>query len=105
MLNAGRITGDKLPKIFHGWNIVWVNEKDLAPMGFYKYPYASRWMAMNVFSVDRKTVMIDQDQHEIIRKLEKRNFNVMPSKLTHARTLGGGFHCCTLDLWREDSGT
>lgn len=105
MLNAGRITGDKLPKIFNGWNIIWVNEKDLAPMGFYKYPYASRWMAMNVFSVDRKTVMVDQDQHDIIRKLEKRNFNVMPSKLTHARTLGGGFHCCTLDLWREDSGT
>lgn len=102
MLNAGRITGDKLPNIFHDWNIIWVNEKDLAPMGFYKYPYASKWMAMNVFSVDRKTVMIDQDQHTLINKLEKCNFTVIPSKLTHARTLGGGFHCCTLDLRRSN---
>ena len=104
MLNGSRITGDKLPPIFRDWNIIWVNEKDLQPMGFYKYPYASKWMAMNVFSIDRRTVMIDQDQHTLINKLEKRNFTVIPSRLTHSRTLGGGFHCCTLDLWREDSG-
>lgn len=103
-LNAGRITGDKLPNLFHDYDILWINEKDIHPMGFYKYPYASKWMAMNMFSIDRKTVVVDRDQHTIINKLEKRNFTVIPSKLTHARTLGGGFHCCTLDLWREDSG-
>jgi N-dimethylarginine dimethylaminohydrolase len=102
VLNASRVTGDKLPEIFKDWNIVWINEKDLAPIGFYKYPYASKWMALNMFSIDRRTVIVDQDQHEIIRKLEKRNFTVIPQKLTHCRTLGGGFHCCTLDLWRED---
>lgn len=102
MLNAGRITADKLPPIFKDWNIIWVNDKDIRPMGFYKYPYASKWMAMNVFSVDRKTVMMDKDQHILIDKLTNRGFTVIPSKLTHSRTLGGGFHCCTLDLWRED---
>jgi len=101
-LNGGRITGDKLPEIFNGFNIIWINEKDLAPIGFYKYPYASKWMALNMLSIDRRTVMVDRDQKEIIRKLEKRNFNVIPQKLTHCRTLGGGFHCCTLDLWRQD---
>ena len=102
MLNAGRITADKLPKIFNDWDIIWVNEKDIAPMGFYKYPYASKWMAMNVLSIDERTVMMDMDQHTLINKLTKRGFTVIPSKLTHSRTLGGGFHCCTLDLWRED---
>jgi N-dimethylarginine dimethylaminohydrolase len=105
VLNAGRITGDNLPKVFNDYDIVWINEKDIMPMGFYKYPYASKWMALNMFSIDHKTVIVDRDQHTIIRKLEKRNFTVIPGKLTHARTLGGGFHCCTLDLWREDSGT
>lgn len=103
-LNSDRITGDKLPELFHDWDIIWINSKDLAPIGFYKYPYASKWMAMNMFSIDRKTVIVDRHQNEIIRKLEKRNFTVIPSKLTHARTLGGGFHCCTLDLRREDDG-
>lgn len=102
MLNSNRITADKLPAIFKDWNIIWVNETDIAPIGFYKYPYASKWMAMNIFSIDRKTVMIDKDQHKLIHKLRNRGFTVIPSKLTHARTLGGGFHCCTLDLWRED---
>jgi N-dimethylarginine dimethylaminohydrolase len=102
MLNAGRITADKLPKIFNNWDIIWVNDKDIQPMGFYKYPYASKWMAMNVFSVNHKTVMMDVDQHTIIDKLTNRGFTVIPSKLTHSRTLGGGFHCCTLDLWREN---
>ena len=101
MLNAGRITADKLPKIFNDWDIIWVNDKDIAPIGFYKYPYASKWMAMNVFSINERTVMMDQDQHTIIDKLTNRGFTVIPSKLTHARTLGGGFHCCTLDLWRD----
>ena len=103
MLNASRITADKLPKIFNGWDIIWVTEDLISPLGFYKYPYASKWMALNVLSIDRKTVMIDQDQHKIISRLTNRGFTVIPSKLTHSRTLGGGFHCCTLDLWREDN--
>ena len=57
---------------------------------------------MNVFSINHKTVMMDTDQHTIINKLTNKGFTVIPSKLTHSRTLGGGFHCCTLDLWREN---
>jgi len=101
-LNANRVSADNLPAIFNGWDIIWVTENLIEPTGFYKYPYASKWMALNMFSIDRNTVVVDQDQHKIIQKLEKRNFTVIPHKLTHSRTLGGGFHCCTLDLWRED---
>lgn len=102
VLNGGRITGDNLPKILNDYNIIWVDDKDVHPMGFYKYPYASKWMAMNMLSINSNTVIVDRGQPTIIRKLEQCNFTVIPSKLTHARTLGGGFHCCTLDLWRED---
>lgn len=102
VLNANRITADKLPTLFHDYNIIWITENHIVPTGFYKYPYASKWMALNMFSINRNTVVVDRDQHKIIQKLEKRNFTVIPQKLTHSRTLGGGFHCCTLDLWRED---
>ena len=102
VLNANRVSADNLPEIFNDWDIIWVTENHIEPTGFYKYPYASKWMALNMFSIDRNTVVVDQDQHKIIQKLEQRNFTVIPHKLTHSRTLGGGFHCCTLDLWRED---
>ena len=55
-----------------------------------------------MFSIDSKTVVVDKNQKEIIKILEKNNFTVVPLQLRHARTLGGGFHCVTLDLWRED---
>ena len=101
-LNANRVSADNLPEIFRDWDIIWVTENLIEPTGFYTYPYASKWMALNMVSIDSNTVVVDQDQHKIIQELEKRNFTVIPHKLTHSRTLGGGFHCCTLDLWRED---
>jgi len=27
---------------------------------------------------------------------------VIPHELRHSRTLGGGFHCVTLDTWRQE---
>ena len=38
---------------------------------------------------------------ELIKKLESRNFTVIPLELRHSRTLGGGFHCVTLDTQRR----
>ena len=33
---------------------------------------------------------------------DKNNIEVIPMKLRHARTLGGSFHCVTLDTLREN---
>jgi len=101
VLNGGRINEKNLPAVFKDWNCIFFNKEDVKPTGFYKYPYASKWMALNMFSINEKTVIVDRDQDKIINTLENKGFNVIPLKLTHARTLGGGFHCCTLDLWRE----
>ena len=35
------------------------------------------------------------------KELYKNNIEVIPMKLRHARTLGGSFHCTTLDICRE----
>ena len=56
---------------------------------------------MNCLSIDPQTVIMDQHQTRLISILEKRNFEVIPMELRHARTLGGGFHCVTLDLERK----
>ena len=36
----------------------------------------------------------------LVKRLEKEKFDIAPVQLTHSRTLGGGHHCCTLDLHR-----
>jgi len=44
---------------------------------------------------------MDTAQIELSKTLEKKGFTVIPHTLRHARTLGGGHHCVTLDTWRE----
>ena len=53
-----------------------------------------------MFSIDPKTVIVDKNQIDLIRRLEQIGQTVVPLELRHSRTLGGGFHCVTLDLER-----
>ena len=99
MLNASRVTFDNVPRVFEGWHKIWVN--DVVAQDFYKYPYASKWIAMNMLVVDPHTVICDKNQTELIKTLTSYRFEVIPLELRHSRTLGGGFHCVTLDLHRE----
>lgn len=99
MLNASRVNFDTVPKVFDGWQKIWVN--DVVAQDFYEYPYASKWIAMNMLVVDPHTVIVDRHQTELIKTLESYKFTVVPMELRHSRTLGGGFHCVTLDTWRE----
>lgn len=99
LINAHRVDFDSVPQCFEGWQKIWASE--VVEQGFYQYPYASKWIALNMLVVDPNTVIVDQDQTDLIRTLESYKFTVIPHKLSHSRTLGGGFHCVTLDLWRE----
>jgi scyllo-inosamine-4-phosphate amidinotransferase 1 len=99
MLNASRVTFDTVPQVFDGWHKIWVT--DVVAQDFYKYPYASKWIAMNMLVVDPHTIICDKNQIELIKTLKSYRFKVIPLELRHSRTLGGGFHCVTLDLHRE----
>ena len=85
--------------VFDGWHKIWV--RDVVAQDFYQYPYASKWIAMNMLVIDPHTVICDADQTELIKTLKSYQFEVIPLKLRHSRTLGGGFHCVTLDLIRQ----
>lgn len=100
ILNGSRVTHQNCPRVFDGWLKVYVN--DVIPQGFYQYPYASKWIALNMLSIDPNTVIVDRDQKELIKILESLKIDVIPHRLRHSRTLGGGFHCVTLDTWREN---
>lgn len=99
IVNAARVTPQTLPRAFAGWEVIYVD--NVQEQGFYNYPYASKWIALNMLVVDPHTVIMDSEQQALRGELEKRGFTVIPHRLSHSRTLGGGFHCVTLDLWRE----
>lgn len=99
VLNASRINDTNLPVYFKSWDKIWVH--DVVEQSFYKYPYASKWIALNMLSLDNKTVIIDKKQKELHSKLKSKGIDVVPLELRHSRTLGGGFHCVTLDLMRS----
>jgi glycine amidinotransferase/scyllo-inosamine-4-phosphate amidinotransferase 1 len=100
LLNASRVNVDNVPAVFNGWDKIWIDE--VVSQDFYQYPYASKWIALNMLVVDPHTVIVDRAQTELIHKLEHEyQFQVIPLELRHSRTLGGGFHCVTLDLHRE----
>lgn len=101
LLNGARVTPETCPRVFKDWECIYVD--DVVAQGFHEYPYASKWIAMNMLVVDPNTVVIDKHQTELIKALEQRNFTCIPLELRHSRTLGGGFHCVTLDLHRESA--
>lgn len=99
VVNASRVNQDNLPQAFKNWDIIWVDE--VVGQGFYQYPYASKWIALNMLVVDPTTVIVDKHQTKLIEMLEDYNMLVLPLELRHSRTLGGGFHCVTLDIVRK----
>jgi len=60
----------------------------------------SRWIDMNLLSINPNLAVVDRDQTALIKLLEKQGIDVIPLKLRHSKMLGGGFHCITLDTRR-----
>lgn len=98
-VNAARVRRDRLPALFRGWDLLWVN--NLAPSPCVGPPIASNWVGMNFLMLAPNLAVVDAIQLDLIRALERHQVDVLPLPLRHARTIGGGFHCVTLDLRRR----
>ena len=99
LINGSRVTSaDRLPKFLRNHRKIWVN--DMAERQFHEFPYASKWIGMNVLTIDPDTVMIDPIQKELKKQIGTE-MKVVQVPLRHSRTLGGGHHCVTCDLERE----
>ena len=98
ILNGRRINRNSVPSVFADWDIIWLD--DAVPQPFHMYPYASAWIGMNILMLDPQTAIVDKLQLDLIKQLENKGIEVWAQEMRHARTLGGGFHCVTLDLER-----
>jgi N-dimethylarginine dimethylaminohydrolase len=100
LLNPSRIKPETIPAPFKNWDILWCPEP--VDIGFYPpYENASNWIGMNLMMVRPDLAIVEENQKPLIQMLEKKNISVIPVKMRHQRTLGGGAHCVTLDLSRR----
>lgn len=101
LANPDRIKNKyQLPKPFCDWDVIWAPE----PTDIGHYPgicNASKWINMNLFSISPDLVVLEKHQHTLRMQLEKKGIECAMLPMRHQRTLGGGFHCVTLDLVRE----
>jgi|GEM_PF-1675928 N-dimethylarginine dimethylaminohydrolase len=93
---------DVLPLPFQNWDIIWSPEP--VDIGHYPgYCNSSAWINVNLFSVNPNLVVLEEHQDPTRKALESHGIECAMLPLRHSRTLGGCFHCCTLDLVREVS--
>ena len=123
LLNSIRVNEDNCPKIFEKWDKIWFSDvaptsdeeleyqsnvrtpisKKLKGLGFDNnlQDISSPWVGMNVLSLDQNTIVVDERQKQLIKKLEEYKFNIITTKMRHMYTMGGGLHCSTLDTVRD----
>ena len=101
LLNSSRIKNvNVLPEPFRSWDYIMCPE----PIDIGHYPgycNASTWINVNLLSVNPNLVILEEHQHNLRIELEKKNIDCAMLPMRHARTLGGCFHCVTLDLVRD----
>lgn len=123
MLNSKRVNEKNCPKLFDSWDKIYF--EDVAPtsepeltfqktvrdplarqieaLGFHTNlnDMSSPWVGMNFLSLDPSTVVVDERQTNLIKVLEQHKFTVVPVRMRHIYTQGGGIHCATLDTVRD----
>lgn len=123
LINSIRVNKKSLPRIFDKWDKIWFS--DAAPVSEHEMKFqkevrdpiakklqalgfetnleltASPWVGMNLLSLDPETVIVDERQTNLIRVLEQYKLTVIPIRMRHIYTQGGGIHCATLDTVRD----
>jgi len=102
LANPSRIKDRKqLPETLRNWDIVWAPE----PVDIGHHPgfnNSSTWINVNLLSINERLVVVEEHQHNLRTELEKHNIDCAMLPMRHARTLGGCFHCITVDVEREN---
>jgi len=104
LCNPARVTHQTLPGILKQWAVIYsppMENTDCHDADYLSRSIGSDWIDMNMFSINPDLVVVDRDQTALIRLLEEQGLDVIPLKLRHAKMLGGGFHCVTLDIRRR----
>lgn len=97
LINRERLAD--VPDILADWDV-----RDVPPSTIpHSHPMwvASRWVNMNVLMLDEDHVIVERDEEPIIDLLRDWGFETIPCAFRHVNSIGGSFHCATLDVRRR----
>jgi N-dimethylarginine dimethylaminohydrolase len=98
LLNGIRCNQNNYPKFFKNWEKIFF--ADIVSTNAEDSGISSDSIGLNLLSINPNLVIVDENQKPLIKILEQYKIESIPLSMRHARTLGGGFHCVTLDLKR-----
>lgn len=101
LLNPSRIKSiEDMPEPFRSWDYIMCPEP--VDIGHYPgYCHSSTWVNVNLLSINPNLVVLEEHQHNLRIELERYGIECAMLPMRHSRTLGGCFHCVTLDLERD----
>jgi glycine amidinotransferase len=104
LLMRDTVALEELPGPLRSWDVIRYRAIDATDVDNEGLPsLASQNIGINVLSLDENTVVVQDIQVDLIRTLEKEGFTPVPCRWRHGRTVGGGFHCLTLDVRRRST--
>jgi glycine amidinotransferase len=88
-------------ELFHkaGWDLIEVALPTTPD--YWKLPIASKWISMNLLSLDTERVIVERQEEPTQRLLQDLGFKVIPVDFRNFYTFGGSFHCATCDVRRD----
>lgn len=88
-----------VPELFKAWEVLTAPAPSL-PLGHPLY-MTSRWINMNVLSLDEERVVVERSDEPMIAALKRWGFQPIPCSFRSFNTFGGSFHCATVDVRRR----
>jgi N-dimethylarginine dimethylaminohydrolase len=99
LANSARLDPARIPPQLKGWKTIWVDTPEDDGYAF-GWPRASVWVGMNILALAPDRAIVPGNQRALIGQLERAGVEPGPAPFRHGRTLGGGLHCCSLDVRR-----
>lgn len=97
LINKKRLK--QIPHEFKNWDILEAPGPVL-PSNHCLY-MTSKWINMNVLSLDERRVVVEAQDKPMIDALKKWGFKPVLCNFRNFNTFGGSFHCATLDIRRR----
>jgi N-dimethylarginine dimethylaminohydrolase len=101
LVNPERVNKQNLPKMFRDWEVL--ESPPMVDIGYTGVAHGSIWIGMNFLMINPHLAIVCKHQKNLIKLLERHQIDVIPVGIRHARTLGGGAHCVTLDIRRTSA--
>lgn len=104
MINPAFVDPERLPAALRAWEVLVAPAPDPVPGPTYAYlSLVSRWIHLNVLSLDDRRVVVEQTQPSMQAALRRWGFEPVPCAFVNYKMFGGGFHCATVDVRRRGS--